>query len=235
MPSPRTHTDKLDHLKECFLFQNFPPEDLRKLSFFTRETVLKKGELLFSEGMRADVLFYLIEGEVQVYKVTPEGREATLHIFRPGELMAEAVLFLERVYPANGKAASRAKVLMVEGRPLLQLMEENPALARLMLASMAMKLQEFTFRFEALSSTTIETRLARYLLGPLAGNKPQEGRSCALRLSKKALAAELGSTPESLSRALRHLIEKELISVSGKQITLKDVGGLREMAEMSRG
>jgi len=235
MTSPKTHTDKLDHLRECFLFQNFPLEHLRKLSFFTRETIVKKGALLFSEGMRADVLFYLIEGEVQVYKVTPEGREATLHIFRPGELIAEAVLFLERVYPANGRAASRARVLTVEGRPLLQLMEENPPLSRLMLASMAMKLQEFTFRFEALSSTTIETRLARYILGPLTGNKPQEGSNFTLRLSKKALAAELGSTPESLSRALRHLIEQKLIGVSGKKITVNSVTGLRAMAETSRG
>jgi CRP-like cAMP-binding protein len=55
---------------------------------------------------------------------------------------------------------------------------------------------------------------------------------CSVRLQqrKRLIAAQLGIAPETLSRVLRHLRERSLISGSGRIVNLVDPGGLRTLA-----
>lgn len=51
-----------------------------------------------------------------------------------------------------------------------------------------------------------------------------------LQLRKRSIAAQLGIAPETLSRVLRHLRERSLISGSGRTLKLVDPLGLRSLA-----
>ncbi len=51
-----------------------------------------------------------------------------------------------------------------------------------------------------------------------------------LQQRKRLIAAQLGIAPETLSRVLRHLRERSLISGSGRVLNLLDPGGLRSLA-----
>jgi CRP-like cAMP-binding protein len=51
-----------------------------------------------------------------------------------------------------------------------------------------------------------------------------------LQLRKRSIAAQLGIAPETLSRVLRHLRERSLISGSGRLVNVVDPGGLRSLA-----
>ena len=55
---------------------------------------------------------------------------------------------------------------------------------------------------------------------------------CSVKLQqrKRLIAAQLGIAPETLSRVLRHLRERSLISGSGRVVNLVDPGGLRSLA-----
>jgi CRP-like cAMP-binding protein len=55
---------------------------------------------------------------------------------------------------------------------------------------------------------------------------------CSVKLQqrKRLIAAQLGIAPETLSRVLRHLRERSLISGSGRIVNLVDPGGLRSLA-----
>lgn len=55
---------------------------------------------------------------------------------------------------------------------------------------------------------------------------------CSVRLQqrKRMIAAQLGIAPETLSRVLRHLRERSLISGSGRVVNLVDPSGLRSLA-----
>ncbi len=75
-----------------------------------------------------------------------------------------------------------------------------------------------------------EARCAEWLLRHAEPN-PAQG-TCTVRLEqrKRLIAAQLGIAPETLSRVLRNLRERSLISGSGRVVQLVDMGGLQAVA-----
>ena len=74
-----------------------------------------------------------------------------------------------------------------------------------------------------------EARCAEWLLQH-AESSDKGGCSVQLQQRKRLIAAQLGIAPETLSRVLRHLRERSLISGSGRVVNLVDPGGLRSLA-----
>ena len=74
-----------------------------------------------------------------------------------------------------------------------------------------------------------EARCAEWLLRH-AEPGDQGALAVLLRQRKRSVAAQLGISPETLSRVLRHLRERSLISGSGRVVHLVDPGGLRSLA-----
>jgi len=74
-----------------------------------------------------------------------------------------------------------------------------------------------------------EARCAEWLLRHA---KPSEKGCMAVLLQqrKRLIAAQLGIAPETLSRVLRHLRERSLISGTGRLLQVTDPGGLRALA-----
>jgi len=74
-----------------------------------------------------------------------------------------------------------------------------------------------------------EARCAEWLLRH-AESSDKGVCSVKLQLRKRLIAAQLGIAPETLSRVLRHLRERSLISGSGRVVNLVDPSGLRMLA-----
>lgn len=74
-----------------------------------------------------------------------------------------------------------------------------------------------------------EARCAEWLLRH-AQTSAQGSVAVMLQQRKRLIAAQLGIAPETLSRVLRHLRERSLISGSGRVVNLVDLGGLRSLA-----
>jgi CRP-like cAMP-binding protein len=74
-----------------------------------------------------------------------------------------------------------------------------------------------------------EARCAEWLLRH-AESTDKGVCSVKLQQRKRLIAAQLGIAPETLSRVLRHLRERCLISGSGRIVNLVDPGGLRSLA-----
>jgi CRP-like cAMP-binding protein len=74
-----------------------------------------------------------------------------------------------------------------------------------------------------------EARCAEWLLRH-AESTDKGVCSVKLQQRKRLIAAQLGIAPETLSRVLRHLRERSLISGSGRVVNLVDPGGLRSLA-----
>ena len=97
-----------------------------------------------------------------------------------------------------------------------------------MLAGMSAKLREFNQLIEQLSLKEVPARLADILLRLPA--KPGTD-TVVLKQTKRELAAQIGTVPETLSRAFRKLTDQGLIEVKASKITILDSKRLADLAE----
>ncbi len=100
---------------------------------------------------------------------------------------------------------------------------------RSMLLDMAAAHRQQTESVVSRLAKDAEARCAEWLLRH-AQNSDVGVCSVQLQLRKRMIATQLGIAPETLSRVLRHLRERSLISGTGRVVNLVDLPGLRSLA-----
>jgi len=192
-----------------FLFSSFSEKELHLLESFSSLEKVFKGGQIFSEGLDATAFFIVVSGTVKIYKVSPDGKEHTLHIHGPGDLIAEAAIFDSMVYPASCMALEDSTLVRIPREGFFTLIKKYPELALKMMSSYSKRLRQFVSKIEELSLKDIKSRLAGYLL---ENSAIENGKTvCRLTYSKKELSSLLGTIPETLSRSFAFLKQKGLI------------------------
>lgn len=146
-------------------------------------------------------------------------------MFRPGESLAEAALASEHGYPANGRAVESSAVVVVPKAPFLALISRRPDLGLRMLGSMSQHLRVLVSLVDDLTLKDVETRFLNWLL-KRCGRNARGPASIELRSTKRVLAAELGTSSETLSRTFAKLRDEGLLEVRGAAVAVHDVVAL---------
>jgi CRP/FNR family transcriptional regulator len=100
--------------------------------------------------------------------------------------------------------------------PFLAAMREDPDLALAIIHAQAVWLRKLTHTVEQLTGSASSDRLLNWI----RDNVPAGG-SLVLPVTKKVLAAQLGMTPETLSRGLRNLQNMGMVRVDGTTLRRK--------------
>jgi len=216
-------------LRSCKLFAGLPPTDLENIAAVTVLKSLEKGDYLFHEGDPAAGFYIVQRGAVNVHRVTAAGKEQVIHVFRPGESFAEAALATPTGYPADARAIEPSQVLLVQKVGILDLVKRQPELAMRMLASMSGHLRVLVSQLEDLTAKDVETRLANWLVKRCPNPQSEQPVKIELTVTKRVLAAELGTVSETFPRTLAKFREQKLINVKGKTVTVLSPAKLHEV------
>jgi CRP-like cAMP-binding protein len=216
-------------LRSCQLFVGLPQPDLDNIAAVTVVKSLEKGDYLFREGDRAHGFYVVQRGAVNVHRVNAAGKEQIIHIFRAGESFAEATLATERGYPADARALEPSQVLLVQKEGILALLKRQPELALRMLGSMSSHLHALVGQLEDLTLKDVETRLANWLIKRCPNPHSEQTVRIELTMTKRVLAAELGTVSETFSRTLAKFREQKLVAVKGKTLVVLSPAGLHAL------
>jgi CRP-like cAMP-binding protein len=234
--SPRTADFKLTGLigtlRCCQLFSGLSAEDLAVIAGFVITQKLAKDDYLFHEGEAARGCYLVQSGAINVHRVSAVGKEQVIHVFRSGESFAEAALASPTGYPANARAVEPSTVLIIPKGPILELIGRRPDLALRMLGSMSNHLRVLVGMLDDLTLKDVETRLLNWLV---KHSLSATGGAIRLPGTKRVLAAELGTSSETLSRTLGRLRDQKLIAVSGKEIAVRNLPALQGMLRRNLG
>jgi len=226
---PSTRELRVLQLKHLPLFRALEEKDLRRLAGAASLQRYAPDDLLFRQGAAAEAFFVVLDGSIQVSLLGVSGREQVLHVFGPGNLVGEVPAFRGGNYPASGRATGESRVLHIPRQGLLQIMRETPDVALALLAGICERLKVFVDLVEGLAHKDVGARLAAHLLQL---GREQNTTRIRLPTTKTALAAHLGTVPETLSRRLRLFQDEGLIQVRGRQIELLKPQALRIVAEV---
>ena len=98
-------------LRACALFDGLSDSQFAELAPFLEPRSLGAGELLVREGEPAEKLFILTRGTLEVLKTNPRsGREHSLALLEPGDLVGDVALFDRLPRSASVRAPAVAEV-----------------------------------------------------------------------------------------------------------------------------
>lgn len=205
-------------LRGCSMFTEMTGEELNKLASIVEVQAVPKGSYVFHEGDPARGFFVVRTGAISVHRVSADGAERVLHVFRQGQSFAEGAFSGPGTYPADARAVENAELLLVPKDQFIRLIRTNTELALRMLASMSQHLRLLVNALEDLQGKDVETRLINWLLKRCPAPHTSAPVEIALDVTKSVLAAELSTRNETLSRALARLRDAGQIEVAGKRI-----------------
>ena len=207
-------------LRSCQLFTGLPQLDLEQIAAVSVVKSLDKGDYLFHEGDAAHGFYVVQRGAMNVHRVNAAGKEQIIHVFRTGDSFAEVALASRTGYPADARAIEPTQVLLVQKDGILALLKRQPELALRMLGSMSLHLRVLVGQLEDLTLKDVETRLANWLVKRCPNQQSEHPVRIELTMTKRVLAAELGTVSETFSRTLAKFREQKLLTVKGKTLTV---------------
>jgi CRP/FNR family transcriptional regulator len=176
---------------------------------------LSKKEILFLEGDKGHALYLCARGTIQLHKTSPDGQEIVIKVVKQSELFAEVILFEKVKYPVSAIALEETLVYLLP-RAQFHCLLENEQFRNDFIAILMAKMRYLADQIQYLTVYDVEERLMRFL-----NQHYGEEKDIRITLSKKDVAAAIGTTPETLSRLILRLKEEGKMRWEGKRIQKK--------------
>jgi len=203
-------SDPVLFISKSEFFKNFDSSNRKRLGDICLPRSLKKREILFFEGDRGYALYLCVRGSIQLFKTSSDGHDVVIKLVRPGDLFGEVILFEKDRYPVSAMALEPSEVYILPKMQFHCLLEDQ-AFRNDFLANLMTKLRYLAEQVQILSVTDVETRLLRFL-----NEQYGDQKEIRISVSKKDVAAAIGTTPETLSRLLLKLKKEGKLVWEGK-------------------
>jgi CRP/FNR family transcriptional regulator, cyclic AMP receptor protein len=200
------------------------------LSIRHTEKDYKKNSYLFQDGDAIKGIYIIRSGKVQIGKVTPDGRELTLKICGPNQLVGEVTIFsANSKYMLDAKAIEDVHCSKIAIKDLEEALLHNAQLAAAFMKWMGIDQQKTQTKFRDLllhgKKGALYSTLIR--LSNSYGVQKKDGVLIDLHLTNQELANFCGMTREVVNRMLSDLKKQNIISVSDGKVTLHDLNHLK--------
>ncbi len=182
------------------------------------------GTRLFGHGMPCRQFALVYSGIVRVQTVSESGREIVLYRVHPGEacVMTTACLLAHAPYAAEGVAETECRIAMLPEAGFEQLLAQAPSFRQFVFAACGKRLVDLMLLFEEVAFQRIDIRLASFLL---------QTAQDELTLTHQAIASELGSAREVISRQLGEFERRGWLRLQRGKIELRDRAALQALLE----
>jgi CRP/FNR family transcriptional regulator len=201
------------------------------------EERFREGEFLFYEGDPPQGLFILKAGEIKIIKHSPRGKDVILRLIGPEEMFGEVAAFDGRPSPASAQALLDSIVLHLPQKDFLHLLRVHPSIALRIIEDLARKLRDANDLIRALTTETVEKRIATVLLklAEKLGKPEERGIRLKIHLSRQDLADMAGTTIETAIRVLSKFTKDRFLIKEGKSIIILDRVALTALSRSHSG
>ncbi len=181
---------------------------------------------VFHQGDACQQYFFVLSGSIKVINRAENGREVVLYRVRDNQscTLTTACLFTSNPYPAEGITEVETTALAIPREVFNQGLAQSERFRRMVFDQYARRLTDVINLVEELSFGRIDIRLARFLA-------QRAHHSPSIDMTHQAIATELGSAREVISRQLKSLEKQRLISLQRGSIHVEDLEGLQRLAE----
>ena len=207
-----------------WLFRVLQPAELEAVLTQAMVRRVARNATILRRGDATTGTFVIVSGRVRIGVMSEDGREATLGVLGPGEILGELSVLDGDEVSADAIALEDCVLLTIERSRFLRLLRGNADLCLRLLAVLCGRLRRSNAAFEDMALQDLQGRLGRLLLRLAGefGSTGTHGTRIELKLSQKDLGALVGSSREKVNRQLRLWEQQGVIGkAAGRLVILR--------------
>jgi len=211
-------------LQQYPMLRELPAAELEAWLAATSIMSIPAGAVLFDENQPCQGFPLILSGSIRVIKAAPNGRELQLYRVVPGEscILTSSCLLGHTRYQARGIAEHALEMVLLPVRIFHTLLGNNEAFRSYVFHLFSERLTDLMQLVSAVAFQKLDQRLARLLIG----------KAHPIHATHQALADELGSAREMVSRLLKGFAEQGWVKLGREQIDVTDAAALRKFADL---
>jgi len=205
-------------------------EDLRDLTLPGR---YRRRQVIFQQGMPASGFYVLCSGAVKLYRNDARGREQTLGVAVPGDVLGEVLLDPGEAYLESAEALTDARLCYLPRERVVEFMRAHPMNGLRLIASLSTTLSVARKKVRSLACMGAASRLARVLLDlarAVGTSTAQMTGPLTLKYTRREIAEMIGVSTETAIRLLAKLRRDEAITCRRRALIITDPGKLAVVA-----
>jgi len=211
-------------LRSVSIFAELDEAEAAGLERLVRRRRYDEGEVVVSEAERGDALYVLVRGKVKVVLYGATGREVILSIFKePGDFFGEMSLLDDEPRSATVTAMEPSELVVLSRANFRAHLARHPKVAVQVMTELSRRLRHADAVIGDLALLDVLGRLAVRLreLALADGEPHAEGRLLRQRPSQSEIAATIGTSRETVSRALSELARRGDVELDGKRLLIR--------------
>ena len=224
--------DTVQLLRQVTIFRELPQDTVADLARRVWQKEAEAGSVIVSQEEPGDQLFVIASGKVKVVLYGETGREIILSILRGGDFFGEMSLLDRQPRSANVVALEDSELLCLDREAFQTHLAAHPTTALGILAEMSRRLRHADEVIGNLALLDVYARVARIIcdLAQKQGEPVDGGLLIKERPTQQEIAGLIGTSRETVSRALNDFTRRGMLEMQGKQILVR-WGFLREVED----
>jgi CRP-like cAMP-binding protein len=215
------------YLKKVELFANMSDEEMDEIIQGITMQEYPCKHILYTPQEAVEATYILKEGEVTLYKTTPDGKQVILDILKPGAIFGNIGFDPGASEGHYAEISQKSYVCTLPPNFLVQLMKNKPEVALRALQILSKRISQYESQLKFLSMLGARERI----LSAIRLFNEKEDKSIlpsVLRIPTKVthekLANMTGLTRETVTKQLQKLEQEQLIQSENKHIRLTENG-----------
>jgi len=215
----------LQILQKIPLFKDLEAADLTNLSQVLKPKEFRKDQTILRRDEPGNALYMINRGKVKVVLYGESGREIILSILKDNDFFGEMALLDGAPRSASVVAVEPSKLFVLERSDFLEQVMKSPKIGLNIMAEMSRRLREADEKIGTFALLDVYGRLARIIIhwAKTEGQPSEGGILIEKRPTHQDIAAMIGTSRETVSRALSDFAKRGLIHVEGKSIVVSPV------------
>jgi CRP/FNR family transcriptional regulator, cyclic AMP receptor protein len=205
-------------------FCHLPSSDLAKLESLKVTRAYPKGSTLFNEGQPSSAVFMLCQGKVKLSTCSPDGKIIILGIAEPGDVLGLSAAISDADYEATAEVLELCQVNYIQSSDFLHFLKEHPEAALNAAKQLSRNYQTAYVQICSLGlSDSVAAKLAKLFLRWSGNGAGGTGRVHLKNFfTHEEMAEMIGTSRETVTRALRYFRENELVTIKGSDLLIHD-------------
>jgi CRP-like cAMP-binding protein len=213
------------------VFGDFTDDEVAAIASTVSNRRYSRHRFIVRESDPGDTFYIIARGSVAVSHVTPDGHETILSILKDGDFFGEMSMFDSSLRSASIKTLTDVEVGLIRQEDFLAMLEQHPQFARRFVVVLSERLRAANDLIATTTSQDARARVALLLLNlsERFGEPVESGTRITLRLTHQEMANMIGTTRETVNRALNRFWDDHLVDRRSTQIIITDPVGLRAL------